>query len=46
MMEFEKDIQLKRHPDAGLAQARTALQIVEQIYRKSGFDFDSAPAKP
>ena len=46
MMEFEKDIQLKRHPDAGLAQARTALQIVEQICRKSGFDFDSAPAKP
>ena len=46
MIEFEKDIQLKRQPDAGLAEARTALQIVEQIYRKSGFDFDSAPAKP
>jgi predicted dehydrogenase len=46
MIEFEKDIELKRQPDAGLAEARTALQIVEQIYRKSGFDFDSAPAKP
>jgi predicted dehydrogenase len=46
MTEFEKDIQLKRQPDAGLVEARVALQIVEQIYRKSGFDFDSAPAKP
>jgi predicted dehydrogenase len=46
MMEFEKDIQLKRKPDAGLGEARTALQIVEQIYRKSGFDFDSALARP
>jgi len=45
MMEFEKDIQLKRKPDAGLAEARAALQVVEHIYRKSGFNFDSAPAK-
>jgi predicted dehydrogenase len=46
MIEFEKDIQLKRRPDAGLAEARLALQIVEQIYRKSGFHFASAPVKP
>jgi predicted dehydrogenase len=46
MLAFEKDIQSKRQPDAGLVAARTALQIVEQIYRKSGFDFDFAPAKP
>jgi predicted dehydrogenase len=46
MTEFEKDVQLKRKPDAGLAEARAALQIVEQIYRRSGFDFDSTPPKP
>jgi predicted dehydrogenase len=33
---FENDIQLKRKPDAGLAEARAALQIVETIYQKSG----------
>ena len=36
MTEFEQDVQLKRKPDAGLAAARTALQIVEEIYKKSG----------
>jgi predicted dehydrogenase len=46
MMEFEKDIQLKRKPDAGLAEAHAALQVVEKIYRESGFNFGSAPAKP
>ncbi len=46
MMEFEKDIQLKRQPGAGLMAARDALQIVEQIYRKSGFTFDSPSPKP
>lgn len=46
MVEFEKDIQLQRPPDAGLAEAHAAMQIVEQIYRKSGFNFDSAQAKP
>jgi predicted dehydrogenase len=35
MIEFEKDIQLKQQPEAGLAEARTALQIVEQIYGKA-----------
>ena len=46
MTEFEKDVQLKRKPDAGLAEARAALQIVEQIYRKSGFNFDCTPPNP
>ena len=36
MTEFEQDVQLKRTPDAGLAAARAALQIVEEIYKKSG----------
>jgi predicted dehydrogenase len=36
LAEFERDIQLKRKPDAGLAEARAALQIVETIYEKSG----------
>jgi predicted dehydrogenase len=36
MTEFEGDVQLKRQPAAGLAEARAALQIVEEIYRKSG----------
>ena len=46
MIEFEKDVQLKRKPAAGLAEARAALRIVEKIYRKSGFHFDSAAPKP
>jgi hypothetical protein len=36
MIEFESDIRSKRKPDAGLAEARAALQIVETIYQKSG----------
>jgi predicted dehydrogenase len=36
MTKFEEDVQLKRKPDAGLAEARAALQIVERIYEKSG----------
>ena len=36
MAEFEKDLRLKRRSDAGLAEARAALKIVETIYRKSG----------
>jgi predicted dehydrogenase len=35
MSEFEQDVRLKRKPDAGLAEARSALQIVEEIYLKS-----------
>jgi predicted dehydrogenase len=46
MIEFEKDVQLKRRPGAGLAEARAALRVVEKIYQKSGFHFDSARAKP
>ena len=45
MTEFEKDIELKRKPEAGLRAAKAALQIVEEIYRKSGFNFDSALPK-
>jgi hypothetical protein len=44
MNVFEKDIEEKRVPDAGLIEARAALEIVEDIYRKSGFDF--AASKP
>jgi predicted dehydrogenase len=36
LAEFDRDIQLKRKPDAGLAEARAALQIVEAVYQKSG----------
>jgi predicted dehydrogenase len=46
MTEFEEDIRCQRTPAAGLAAARNALQIVEKIYRQSGFNFDSAPPKP
>jgi predicted dehydrogenase len=35
MTKFEQDVQLKRTPDAGLAEARAALQIVEKIYQNS-----------
>jgi predicted dehydrogenase len=45
MAEFEKDIQLKRKPETGLYAAKAALQIVEEIYRKSGFNFDSTPPR-
>ena len=45
LTEFEKDIQLQRKPDAGLKEAKAALQIVEKIYRQSGFNFDSVSPK-
>jgi predicted dehydrogenase len=35
MLAFEKDVELKRKPDAGLAQVRQALQIVESIYEQT-----------
>jgi predicted dehydrogenase len=35
MTKFEEDVQLNRKPDAGLAEARAALKIVETIYEKS-----------
>jgi predicted dehydrogenase len=34
MIEFEKDVQLKCKPDAGLAEVRAALYVVEVIYQK------------
>ena len=37
MAEFFEDIQLGRTPVPGLQEARTALAVVEQIYRQSGF---------
>jgi len=33
--EFERDVQLKRTPDAGLAEALEAMKVVEGIYRKA-----------
>lgn len=37
--EFLDDIRLDRQPSAGLADARAALAIVEQIHRQSGYEF-------
>ena len=37
--EFLEDIQLERAPAAGLADARAALAIVEEIYAESGYDY-------
>ena len=34
MTEFERDIKLERTPDAGLAEVRATLQIIEAIYQK------------
>ncbi len=36
--EFLEDIRLERPPAAGLADARAALAIVEQVYEQSGYD--------
>jgi predicted dehydrogenase len=36
MMKFEEDVRLKQTPDAGLNEAKAALEIVEEIYKKSG----------
>jgi predicted dehydrogenase len=35
MIEFEKDVELKRQPDAGLRVAKAALAVVEKIYAKT-----------
>ena len=35
--EFLEDIRLEREPAAGLAAARAALAVVEEVYRQSGF---------
>ena len=36
MIQFEEDIQKKRMPDAGLNEAKAALEIVKKIYAKQG----------
>ncbi len=33
MLQFESNIQMKQKPDAGLAEVRAALQVVDTIYR-------------
>ena len=40
---FLEDIRLGRQPSPGLADARAALSIVEQIHRDSGYDFATVP---
>ena len=37
MSKFEDDIQQKRTSDAGLNEAKKALEVVEAIYQKSGY---------
>jgi predicted dehydrogenase len=39
MAEFIEDIRLGRQPEAGLQDAVAALEIVDKIYRKSGYDY-------
>jgi hypothetical protein len=39
--EFLDDIRLRRTPAAGLAEARAALAIVEDVHRQSGYAFDT-----
>jgi predicted dehydrogenase len=41
--EFLEDIRLDRIPSAGLADARAALVVVEEIYRQSACDRDLEP---
>jgi hypothetical protein len=37
--EFIEDIRLRRTPWPGLAEGKRILEIVEQIYQKSGYRF-------
>ena len=37
--EFIEDIKLDRKPAAGLADALAALNIIEKIYKDSGYDY-------
>jgi hypothetical protein len=41
--EFLEDIRLNRTPAAGLADARAALVVVEEVYRQSGYPRAGAP---
>jgi predicted dehydrogenase len=40
--EFIEDIRLNRQPSAGLADARAALAVVEEVHRQSGYEFSLA----
>jgi predicted dehydrogenase len=37
MEAFLEDIRLRRTPEPGLKEARAALEVVDQIYRKNGY---------
>jgi predicted dehydrogenase len=39
--EFFEDIRLGREPSAGLRDAQAALNVVESIYRQSGYDYSA-----
>jgi predicted dehydrogenase len=43
--EFIEDIRLRRNPSPGLTEGKRTLEIVEQIYRKSGFRRPAADSK-
>jgi predicted dehydrogenase len=44
--EFLDDIRLEREPAAGLAAARAALAVVEEVYRQSGFTHGRSTPDP
>lgn len=41
LIEFIEDIKLTRQPSANLNDAKAALKIVEQIYKNSGYDYNT-----
>jgi predicted dehydrogenase len=43
--EFLEDIRLGRTPSPGLADARAALAVVEDVHRQSGYDFGGGAAR-
>ncbi len=43
--DFLEDIRLGRSPAAGIADARAALTVVEEIHRQSGYRFSPAEAR-
>jgi predicted dehydrogenase len=44
--EFLEDIRLRRQPSPGLAEARAALHVVEQVYRQSGLTVTAQSRDP
>lgn len=44
MQAFEEDIRLSREPIPGLAEAKASLEVVKDIYRKSGYSKHPTPA--